>query len=271
MISVIIMDFDVFMKIITTDFNINKIFACPVKATFRYSCMEIPRKSDALFMIGGIPAVYEYADKEKFYAQPGDVLFLPKGARYTRFVSHTSDSSEHIEYLINFQITDSMGNYIPLFDKIVKLSGYDENFKRIFQSVVACYRKSDIMGMKAKLYELFGSIFSSNIAEDECCLDYIRRHYTNNLLIPELARRCAMSETAYRKKFKELTGKSPVKYINHIKIAKSCELLTDGKLSIEYISDFLGFYNTPYFYKIFKSVMGMTPLEYKKTKKEEKS
>ncbi len=262
------MEFKIFTQIATTDFNINKIFACRVNACLHYSCMEIPRRSDALYMVGDFPAVYEYADKEKFYAQPGDILFLPKGARYTKRTSCTSSSSNSINYLINFQITDSTGNYIPLFDKIVKFSGYDKGFKRSFQSIADSYRKSDIMGMKAKLYELLNRLFPSDTANDECCLAYIRHHYTQNLLIPELAKRCAMSETAYRKRFKELTGESPVKHINHIKIIKSCELLTDENLSIEYISDFLGFYNTPYFYKIFKSIMGMTPLEYKKQKKQ---
>ena len=72
-----------------------------------------------------------------------------------------------------------------------------------------------------------------------------------------------MSETAYRKRFRQLTGQSPVQYINRLKIEKACQMLLSGDISPNDISDFLNFYSLPYFYKVFKDITGMTPHQYR--------
>ena len=119
--------------------------------------------------------------------------------------------------------------------------------------------------LKGKLYQLIGKLFPI-IQEDECCLAYINSHYTAQFHIPDLAKRCGMCETAYRKRFHQLTGYSPAKYITRLKIEKACQMLRSSQISIGNISEFLNFYSAPYFYKIFKEHMGMTPAEYRAIK-----
>ena len=70
----------------------------------------------------------------------------------------------------------------------------------------------------------------------------------------------------YRKRFKELTGMSPVQYINRLKIEKACQMLKGGDQHLQEISDFLGYNNLPCFYKVFKDHTGLTPKEYAKEK-----
>ena len=84
--------------------------------------------------------------------------------------------------------------------------------------------------------------------------------------VPDLAKRCAMSGSVCRLHFKELTGYSPVKYINRIKIEKACVLLECSDFSISLISDFLHFYSVSYFYKVFKAHKGVTPIDYRNKK-----
>ncbi len=72
-----------------------------------------------------------------------------------------------------------------------------------------------------------------------------------------------MSETVYRKRFRQVTGLSPVQYINRLKIEKACQMLRSGDMSSSAISEFLNFYSLPYFYKVFRECMGMTPNQYR--------
>lgn len=253
-------------KIFTTDFNIDRIFSCRVdrEAKHKYSCLEVPRRSDGIILTGDYNSTYECHDGRWFYAEAGDVLFLPKGSRYTNVISDYGEQSVVHHYLLNFRITDSNGSEISPFGEIVKLSGYDSDLRHLFRDIANCYRNADMFSLKSKVYKLFGDLFPIS-DEDECCISYINRHYTKQFSIPELAEKSAMCETAYRKRFKKLTGFSPVQYINRLKIEKACEMLRAQVLSPADISDYLNFYSLPYFYKVFKDVTGMTPNEFKAT------
>ena len=65
------------------------------------------------------------------------------------------------------------------------------------------------------------------------------------------------------KRFRQLTGLSPVQYINRLKIEKACQMLRSDDISPSAISDFLNFYSLPYFYKVFRDHTGMTPNQYR--------
>ena len=114
----------------------------------------------------------------------------------------------------------------------------------MFTAVTQLYLSAAPAKLKAKVLSLFGNLFP--IADtDECCISYIGRHYTDKLSIPELAQRSAMSETTYRKRFRQLTGVSPVQYINRLKIEKACQMLKSGDISPAQISNYLNFYSLP--------------------------
>ena len=81
-----------------------------------------------------------------------------------------------------------------------------------------------------------------------------------------IAKRCAVSETVYRKQFKAITGISPIQYITRLKVEKACELLQEYDMSVNDISDFLGFNDLPYFYRVFKKITGFTPNEFREIK-----
>ena len=73
-----------------------------------------------------------------------------------------------------------------------------------------------------------------------------------------------MSETAYRKRFKAVTGAAPLQYINNLKIEKARQMLLDSEdISVKEICDILNFYSLPYFYKVFKEHTGLTPMKYR--------
>jgi AraC-like DNA-binding protein len=191
-------------------------------------------------------------------------MLLPKGAHYAISFPLPPEKSAR-PVMINFRLTDLRGREIPLGDRVIRLCKDDGTLLPLFSASAQLYKSASPARLKAKVYELIGALFP--VAEtDECCLAYIGRHYTDRFSIPALAARCAMSETAYRKRFKAITGLSPVQYINRLKVERACQMLLSGDMSPQAISDFLNFYSLPYFYKVFRDCMGCTPNEYRNRK-----
>ena len=94
---------------------------------------------------------------------------------------------------------------------------------------------------------------------------YINRKYSEKIRVSELARLENMSESRFYTVFKSAMGKSPVDYIIDKRIEVACTLLSSMTASIEQIGRTVGFQDTQFFSKQFKSRMGMSPLQYRKS------
>ncbi len=257
------MDFQELNTIFTTDFNIDSIISrCQSwSSEERFNYLETPRRSHGLFLLTDYPADYELPGGKRFQASPGDVMLLPRGAHYAISFPVPTGKEAH-PFMVNFRLTDPAGQEILLGDRVMRLCRDDGSLQPLFSAAAQLYISASPARLKGKVYELFGALFP--VAEaDECCLAYISRHYTNRFSIPKLAERCAMSETAYRKRFRALTGMSPVQYINRMKVDRACQMLLSGDMNPAAISEFLNFYSLPYFYKVFRDHMGCTPNEYR--------
>ena len=249
----------------TTDFNIDGITS--VRQNWnkdtRYNRMEVPRSRHGLLLLTDYSANFELPDGVVLHCNPGDIIFLSKGARYLLSFDVPEEDMTH-PLLINFRLLSDEGNEVEFESGIVRLGRSNSGLLSLFTTAAQLYKGASTAMLKAKVYELLGNLFPIQ-ETDECCLAYISRHYTDRFHVPQLAKRCAMSETAYRKRFRQLTGLSPVQYINRLKIEKACQMLQSGDISPNDISEFLNFYSLPYFYKVFKDITGQTPHQYRDT------
>lgn len=82
------------------------------------------------------------------------------------------------------------------------------------------------------------------------------------------AEMCSLSISRFSHKFKEITGKPPLKYFIDIKIEKSKELLAFSNLKISDVSEMIGYDNPFYFSRLFKKSTGLSPVEYRKKYKQ---
>ena len=69
------------------------------------------------------------------------------------------------------------------------------------------------------------------------------------------------SKLLYRR-IKQMTGKSPVEFIRHVRMQRAALLLKEGKFSVSEVMYMVGFSNSGYFSKCFSKAYGMTPAEY---------
>jgi AraC-like DNA-binding protein len=82
--------------------------------------------------------------------------------------------------------------------------------------------------------------------------------------IDALAQKAGYSKYHFIRKFKEVTGSSPWKYLLLKRIDKAKELLAGGRMSIREISFAIGFEDPDYFSKLFHRRVGLTPLQFRK-------
>lgn len=255
--------FQEFNKVFTTDFNIDSITSVRQNwnVDTRYNRLEVPRSRHGLLLLTDYQANFELPDGRTLQANPGDVIFLSKGARYLLTFSVPEGTLTH-PLLINFRLFSAEGEDVQFENGVVRLCRDNGSLMTLFSAAAQLYKGASTALLKAKVYELLGNLFPISDS-DECCIAYISRHYTDRFSVPQLAKRCAMSETAFRKRFKQLTGCSPVQYINKLKIEKACQMLLSGDISPNDICEFLNFYSLPYFYKVFKDTTGITPHQYR--------
>ena len=96
-------------------------------------------------------------------------------------------------------------------------------------------------------------------------IEYITDNYSDKIYIETLADMVALSPDYFTKMFKDSIGKTPIDYINGVRVNHSLRLLTMTDTPINEIADQLGFSGPNYFHKIFKAYMNTSPLAYRKS------
>lgn len=101
----------------------------------------------------------------------------------------------------------------------------------------------------------------------ESSLLYIQGNYSDSTLdIATLAQKLHLSESRYRKLFRETQGISPVEYITQLRIAHACDLLQNTAHTISQVAQYCGYPDISYFCRLFRKRMGMSPSEFRKSK-----
>lgn len=95
-------------------------------------------------------------------------------------------------------------------------------------------------------------------------LNYIEAHYAEKIELSTLARVAGMSPKYFCRFFSEMTGRTPIDYVNYYRIERACYLLANTGESITGVAMCCGFGDVSYFIRIFKKYKGMSPGQYLK-------
>ncbi|REE02230.1 hybrid sensor histidine kinase/response regulator transcription factor [Marinoscillum furvescens] len=99
-------------------------------------------------------------------------------------------------------------------------------------------------------------------------LENLRRIVLENLTnedfsVSELTRQVGMSQSAFYKRIKELTGRSAVQFIRDVRLSRAAELILQDELSIGQVAFAVGINDAKYFREKFKALFGVNPSDYK--------
>ena len=94
---------------------------------------------------------------------------------------------------------------------------------------------------------------------------YIDKHYQEPMSVSDIARAVGTSTSYLSRIFKESTGETIIRTINHKRIEKAKIYLKDTDYKVYEVADILGFENVTYFSRFFKKHTGISPKEYKES------
>lgn len=95
--------------------------------------------------------------------------------------------------------------------------------------------------------------------------NYTLTNYKKEISLEEISSLSNLSVTSFCRYFKMMTKKTYYDFLIEIRISHACRALIEDKLPTEVICFDCGFNNVSNFYRHFKKVTGMTPLDYKRT------
>lgn len=210
--------------------------------------------------------ISEYtADGKKYTADKNNVLFIPQGTEYSLYIYKPGEC-----VIIEFDSDVPAGTPVCEFytenDRDIaatvksllhywKLKGPAYNSKCLSELYNLITQLSTVHSYTYSLAGKYGMIHKS--------VKYIEANYRRlNLYTPDLAKMSGMGETYYRSIFISVFNIPPAKYIQNYRIEKAKELLVNSSGSVDEIASAVGFANSSYFCKVFKSTVGLTPTEF---------
>ena len=236
--------------------------------------ISTPRYSSALLMVVSDTTV-RYTDNsgDTFTADNGDIVYCPFGSKYKFEII----SPANINYFgkvktlcINFNMIRPDKKIITLSRKPIKVVNFKSaQLEKDFFDVSKYALKP--MVRRYKLYKIMKSIIdiysnnSENVSLLQEAVKYIEEHYTDNYKISSLAEKFNLSESHFRKLFREFTGLSPIEYRNGLRIEHAKELLSQNTASVSEVAIAVGIEDQFYFSRIFKEYEGISPIQYKKS------
>ncbi|AZU61737.1 hypothetical protein CHR53_10865 [Neobacillus mesonae] len=94
-------------------------------------------------------------------------------------------------------------------------------------------------------------------------MDYIEKNYLNSITLEDVATFVHLSPTYFSRLFKGTTGKNFIEYITYLRIEKAKAMLMDLNYTVYQIASEVGYSNSHYFSRVFKSLVGKTPSDYR--------
>jgi AraC-like DNA-binding protein len=95
------------------------------------------------------------------------------------------------------------------------------------------------------------------------CIIIMEDHLDSSLSLDRLSRETALTPPYLCRVFKQKTGHSPIDHYNRMKVQRACFLLDMTTLQVGEISRRLGIGDPYYFSRMFKSIMGLSPRDYR--------
>ncbi len=237
--------------------------------TKSFQCINSPKKQNLFLLLVGCSARYVEKDGKVTLCKSGDLVYVPKGSEYKlELFNFESEKSHTIG--INFLLYNEFGEELALSNG-VEVFG---NSKAIALEnlFIDTLKNSTVNENKIALMQIFSTLDSSNAVKNfpnfiVDSVNYLNENLEYLPTVKELAERAMVSEVYFRKQFKACLQKSPVEYRNELRLDRAKSYLEHGEISIQEISDTLGYATVSHFIKEFKKRYGYSPLKFRKLSK----
>jgi AraC-like DNA-binding protein len=133
----------------------------------------------------------------------------------------------------------------------------------IFLSILKTLAETDEYAPLTTAHAFYQSNETDTLRLNKVC-SYTLSNYKEDIKLENIASIANLSITSFCRYFKMMTNKTYNDFLIEIRISHACRYLVEDKLPTELICFECGFNNVSNFYRHFKKVTGITPLEYKR-------
>lgn len=232
-----------------------------------YSYLERPRPDSGILLLlqGGMEFS---APGFRLTAAPGDLLYLPQGARYEAVIR--PESGQTRDCLINFETQPPAPQPgAPL----CLLRDGGEGFRELFAHAIRKKQRGLLgaFGMNELLFALLDRLTTD---AKQCGRFRAELDRAQELLeepggasVAQIAGQLGVSESGFRALFKKAFGLSPAQYRMHVRLSRAEYLLESTEMTVGDIAEALGFYDEASFCRAFRKHAGLSPKQYGRRKK----
>lgn len=152
-------------------------------------------------------------------------------------------------------------------------------FEEIFNTLKAGYNNENLRYVSSIFHYYLGSLHylqqyrNANISciDDgnvvEVAIHYMKENMEKHITLQNISDHIGYSPSYFSMLFKNKTGHAPLSYFNLLKIQQACFMLDSTDMKINQICYKIGIEDTYYFSRLFSKIMGVSPREYRKSKK----
>ncbi len=214
-----------------------------------------------------------------YRATAGDIAVMNP---YSAHSGYTKDQS--VKYhIVMLHIQDGLnGNrfadsaFKPLIERQIAFKPLIRD-SYIYDTVsnLASEGKLDNLTLLSHAYGILGQLLKEHIDTEykkvttnskfRVIIEYIHECYHKQINTADICEKFGYSESYFCRKFKQVTGLSPMVYIRLLRLESSKSLLKETTADITSIAVACGFSDTGYFQKSFKEIYGITPIKYRKS------
>ncbi|MES2447416.1 MAG: AraC family transcriptional regulator [Bacteroidota bacterium] len=149
--------------------------------------------------------------------------------------------------------------------KLMEKAVHATNLERIIilLTILKTLAETDEFELITSKSTFYQSNESETLRINKICT-YTLTNYKNDITLEEVASLSNLSITSFCRYFKLMTKKTYYDFLIEIRVSHACRFLIENKLPTEMICFNCGFNNVSNFYRHFKKVTGLTPLDYKR-------
>lgn len=260
--------------------------------------VHAPKPTPHYHYHNGYELYYLYSG-ERYYFIKDRTYHLEKGALvfidpYTIHCSANFEESGFDRMLFNFRkefiekLLLALGVADPFecyrrFSRVIQLNLHERAFvETLFETMLDEYNKGDAASeayIQTSLTQLLLFISKSEHQLESPPLDYtnpthkiiseitgyINNNYSSDITLGSISEKFHISSCYFSRTFKKATGLSFTEYLNNVRIKEAQKFLHKTDMSILDIAETVGFKSNTHFGRVFKRIVGMSPLAFRKS------
>ncbi|MBB3112399.1 AraC-like DNA-binding protein [Paenibacillus phyllosphaerae] len=212
---------------------------------------------------------YNIAAGQAFFTFPGHVVFYQadaadpwtyswigfRGEQADSILSRTSLTPDRPVFPMDMQI-------MPKLYEMLNEATQDDSSRDLRFSALLL----DFLTLVIQLAPASPAVHGHRRSRDEYihrCLDFLHNHYSEDVVVEQLASMIGLDRKYLSAIFKEAVGLPPQKYLLAYRMARACELLKNGSFTVGEVASSVGYQDGLVFSKAFKKLKGMSPTQYR--------